>query len=111
MNKELLKGYTDILLLSLLKDEAKYGYQIAKEIRDRTGNLFELKEGTLYPALQRLERNGYVDTTWGETSEGGRRKYYRLTEAGRKHLVGCRREWQCLRQVIDMFIGGGLCNE
>ena len=85
-HKELLKGNTETLLLSLLSDEAMYGYQIVKEIRERSDGYFRFKEGTLYPALHRLEASGLIEGQWKETSTGAPRRYYHMTSKGRKTL-------------------------
>jgi hypothetical protein len=73
--KELLKGYIDIIILSMLYHEDLYGYDLGKRVKERTQNSFELKEGTLYLAFKRLEQSGLIESYWGEQGVGGRRKY------------------------------------
>src|SRR5438876_9395278 len=80
---ELKKGSIQLCLLALLAKEEKYGVQILHELRDRSNGFFDLKEGTLYPALRRLEERGFVQSRWQEPESGVPRKYYRLTERGR----------------------------
>jgi len=82
ISKELLKGCIEPLILAVLHDGDTYGYLLAREIALRAGEEFQMKDGTLYPALKRLEQDGLVESYWGE-GEGGRRRYYRLTESGR----------------------------
>lgn len=83
INKEVLKGHIDTLILSLLQKNDRYGYEIAKIVREKSNNLFELKEGTLYLSLKRLEKNNWIESYWGdEQGPGGRRKYYKLTSLG-----------------------------
>src|SRR3989441_13203477 len=83
---ELKKGSIQLCLLALLAKEEKYGFQIIHELRDRSNGFFDLKEGTLYPALRRLEERGFVQSRWQEPASGMPRKYYRLTDRGRTAL-------------------------
>jgi PadR family transcriptional regulator PadR len=99
---ELKKGSVQLLLLALLKNSPKYGFQIIRELREVTDGFFDLKEGTLYPALRRLEAKGYLRSEWHTDEEGGPRKYYHITDLGRKALkeateVWRRLEWSCRR--------------
>jgi len=80
--RELLKGATDTLLLALLKNKPMYGYQIIKEIEKKSQGYFKFKEGTLYPALHRLEASGIVTGKWERHPGGQERRYYYLTEKG-----------------------------
>jgi PadR family transcriptional regulator, regulatory protein PadR len=112
INKEILKGHIDTLILSLLKRKDMYGYEIAKLVREKTENNFELKEGTLYLSLKRLEKNGWIESYWGsEEGPGGRRKYYHLTSSGHEgYEVKCK-EWFFVKNLIDTFIKGEENNE
>src|SRR2546428_6633402 len=80
---ELKKGSIQLCLLALLAKGEKYGFQILRELRDKSNGFFDLKEGTLYPALRRLEERGVVQSRWQEPESGMARKYYRLTDRGR----------------------------
>src|SRR4030042_856644 len=84
--RELLKGSTDTLLLSLIKNQPMYGYQIIKELEERSHGYFKFKEGTLYPALHRLEAAGLITGKWERQHTGLERRYYHLTEKG-LHLL------------------------
>ena len=87
INKEVLKGHIDSLILSLLHKRDMYGYEIAKTVRARTDDQFEIKEGTLYLSLKRLEKNKWISSYWGdEQGPGGRRKYYKLTSLGKEGI-------------------------
>lgn len=86
MDKELLKGSIDIVILSLTNNNDVYGYGIAKKIRDYTNSTYEMGEGTLYPALKRLEEKDLISSYWGDTNKGGRRKYYKITDKGKFEL-------------------------
>ncbi len=83
---ELKKGSVQLCLLALLTKEQKYGFQIVKELRELSDGFFDLKEGTLYPALRRLEERGFVESHWVEPESGVPRKYYKITERGRRAL-------------------------
>lgn len=80
ISKELLKGTTTLLILQLLKEGEKYGYEMSKELERRSENLFTLKEGTLYPILHNLESKGLIEAYWEETQLVHKRKYYRITK-------------------------------
>jgi len=110
--RELLKGSTDHLLLSLIGQEPTYGYKLIKEIERRGGGYFQFKEGTLYPALHRLERDGLIEGKWERLSNGQERRYYYLTELGQRVLSEKRNEWQGFSAAVNLVIeptgiGGG----
>ena len=112
INKEVLKGNIDTLILSLLQRKDMYGYEIAKNVREKSGEQFELKEGTLYLSLKRLERNGCVISYLSdEVGQGGRKKYYRLTTIGRQVYENKCIEWKFVKNIMDCFIEGGELNE
>lgn len=83
----LSKRINEMLVLGVLQGEGKHGYQIALDVADESEGLFELQHGTLYPILHRLEDRGWIDGRW-EKGEGRRKKVYRLTSEGRRHLTG-----------------------
>lgn len=99
INKELMKGSTSILILTLLKSEDMYGYQITQELKRRSDSTFEMKEGTLYPMLHALEKEGTVESYWYDTDDGRRRKYYKLTDTGKKCLKASKKNGMCLRKL------------
>lgn len=106
INKELMKGSTVILILTLLDRKEMYGYEMTKEIERSSGGVFTFKEGTLYPILHTLEVERLVEAYWNE--EGGRkRKYYRITDQGREQLGQKKREWALFRTTVDRVIGEG----
>ncbi len=107
IEKEMLKGLIDLIILALLCREDLYGYELGKRVKAQTQEGFELKEGTLYLAFKRLEQNGLVQSYWGdETAGGGRRKYYKLLQAGRKHLLARKSVWEHLKKIVDRFLKG-----
>lgn len=104
INKELMKGSTVILVLTLLNRKAMYGYQVIKEIEVISTGTFQLKEGTLYPILHTLEAEGYVESFW-EGEDGTRqRKYYRITSTGMRLLKQKRDEWVEFRSAVDRIV-------
>ena len=84
IDKELLKGSTDLLVLSVLENKNMYGYQMIKEIKMKSKDLFEFQEGTLYPILHKLEEKKYISSYWDEVC-GKKRKYYTITTEGKRH--------------------------
>lgn len=108
INKEVLKGHIDTIILSLLFTKDRYGYEIAKLVREKSENQFEMKEGTLYLSLKRMEKNNWIESYWGdEQGAGGRRKYYKLTRLGQEGYRQKQVEWEFVKGIIDGFIGGG----
>ena len=99
--QELLKGNTESLLLALLELEPMYGYQIVKEMKQRSSGYFDFKEGTLYPALHRLERDHLVEGKWRDTPSGMSRRYYYITEKGRQALTDRLSEWQRFSHAMN----------
>jgi PadR family transcriptional regulator PadR len=100
---DLLRGSTDSLLLALVGESPKYGYSIIKEIEKRTEGEIRFKEGTLYPALHRLEGDGLIKGEWVSV-KGMERRYYSLTERGGEVLQNRRRQWQQFSNAVDRII-------
>lgn len=104
-NRELVKGSTSLLLLQLLEERDMYGYELVKELENRSGNEFSVKEGTLYPALHKLEKQEYIECYWKEQEKGPARKYYKITEAGKAMLMEKTREWNDFVSVMNRMMG------
>ncbi len=102
-SKELIKGSTSMLVMSVLKGKDLYGYKIIKEIEMLSENVFELKEGTLYPILHALEEENYLESYW-EEYDGRKRKYYHLTRKGVKQLNDKQNEWRVFSKSIDKVL-------
>ena len=101
MSKGLLRDNFDLILLAILEDGPKYGLEIVAEARGRTDGYLELKEGSLYPALHRLEQARFVEAEFAPSDTGGpRRRYYRLSEAGVKQLSERRSAWECFNSAV-----------
>ena len=99
--QELLKGNTPTLLLALLELEPMYGYQIVKEMNRRSSGYFAFKEGTLYPALHRLERDNLVEGRWQDTPNGVPRRYYSITVKGQRILAERMKEWHRFSRAMN----------
>ncbi len=104
VDRELMKGSTSILILSLLSREDMYGYMLTQRLRQGSGDVFEMKEGTLYPMLHALENEGAVESYWAEAAGRGR-KYYRLTPSGRALLEKKKEEWRVYSRAVDKIVG------
>ena len=104
INSDIIRGHLDAIILRLIYEKDTYGYEISNEIATRTNNQFEIKEATLYAVFQRLVKRGLIDSYLGDVSLGSRRRYYRLTEAGRDYLKDEIRTWQNAREIIDIFM-------
>lgn len=102
--RELMKGSTDSLLLYLIVQQPMYGYQIIKELEGRSKGYFKFKEGTLYPALHRLERVGLIAGKWRMLPSGQQRKYYHITDKGRLSLVEKMSQWQDFLAAMNLII-------
>ena len=101
---DMRRGSTTVLVLSLLSESPMYGYQICKAVNAKTDGYFELREGSLYPALHKLERDGLLKSFWEQTEAGRRRKYYQITGAGKKALSAKRREWSRFSTAVQWAI-------
>ena len=108
MEKTLLSGSTPLLVLSLLADGDKYGYQMVEELARRSDDTFRLKEGTLYPLLHTLEKQRLVTSYTMTTEQGRERKYYRLTGAGRRQLEEKTEEWKLFSEKVNAVLGFSL---
>ncbi|MBD3110027.1 helix-turn-helix transcriptional regulator [Bacillus sp. AGMB 02131] len=101
MDKEILKGSIDILLLSLISQKDCYGYEMVKSLKENSQDLYSMGEGTLYPALKRLEKKEWIESYWQEAEAGKRRKYYRITDSGSKELAKKIGDWNVVKELIQ----------
>lgn len=104
MDPKLIVGTLDLLILEVVSDGPTYGYEITQTVLARTAGRLELKEGSLYPALHRLEHQRLLTSFWRE-HDGRRRKYYRLTSAGMKALAARRHEWKLFAAAVNDVLG------
>ncbi len=105
VGKDSIRGYIDMIILCLVAERDRYGYEIYKEVITRSEGELELKEPSLYSAIRRLEGAGYIRAYWGEESQGGRRKYYAITDTGRAQEARSRGEWKAAKRILDKLIG------
>ena len=104
ISSDSIRGYIDLIILSLLIDEDSYGYEISQRIAEISEGLYAMKETTLYSAVTRLEQRGLLSSYHGTVSGGRRRTYYQLTAAGREAYRERCAEWQLTKEVVDRFI-------
>jgi len=107
IGSQLVKGTTPLLVLTVIGEGELYGYEIAQAVRERSGGAFAPSEGSLYPTLHRLELDGALAAEWRASDRGPRRRYYRLTKAGRGMLAASRTEWSALVRAVDAVSSGG----
>ena len=104
MASDMLRGYTDTILLRCLSDGDSYGYQMIKQIARLSNGVLELKEPTLYTAFRRLSQEGLIDSYWGDELSGARRRYYRLTQQGHERLRAEQQAWLETRRTLDLLL-------
>ena len=101
---DLVQGTLDLLILTTLSLEPKHGWAIAKRIQQVTQEVLQVQQGSLYPALYRLERQGWIKADWRETETGRQAKFYTLIRAGRKRLETERANWERLSSAINLVV-------
>ncbi|WP_163971057.1 PadR family transcriptional regulator [Oceanobacillus halotolerans] len=108
ISTDLIRGHTDTIILNILRQGDSYGYQIFKTIIDLSNQQYELKEATLYTAFRRLEKEGLIVSYWGDETQGGRRKYYRIAEDGLARYEQNKKDWEFAKSVLNKLIKGGV---
>ena len=104
MDTELLKGTLSLLILALLCRKSMYGYEIAATVHRDTDGAFTWREGSLYPSLHKMEQAGLIDGAWEEKETGRKRRYYRITEAGKAALADKRQSWSELCRAVNAIL-------
>ena len=104
-SSDILRGYTDTIILAQLDQGDNYGYVISKNVQEITRGELELKEATLYTTFRRLENSGMIESYWGNENAGARRRYYRLTEKGRELFYENQADWRKYRSIISELFG------
>jgi PadR family transcriptional regulator, regulatory protein PadR len=104
LSSDLLRGHTDTIILKFLAGGDKYGYEITKLVHEHSGRLYELKEATMYSSLKRLEHDGHITSYWGDETQGGRRKYYRITSSGRELYASNKQSWDHAKKILDKLL-------
>jgi PadR family transcriptional regulator PadR len=100
IGKDLVAASATPLVLAILTEGESYGYAIIKRVDELSGGQLQWTDGMLYPVLHRLERNGLVEATWGESESGRRRKYYRITDEGSEELANQQRQWRVVNETL-----------
>ena len=104
ISSDLLRGHTDTMILKLLISGDKYGYEISKLIGSNSLGEYELKEATMYSSVKRLEGDGAITSYWGDETQGGRRKYYRITEKGKTMYSENKENWEYAKRILDQLL-------
>jgi DNA-binding PadR family transcriptional regulator len=108
IDKNLIGGSSILLVLSLLEEMDRYGYEIIKELEIRSDKTFQFKEGSLYPVLHKLENDGYVKSYMAKGDTGKERRYYQITKSGKKQLVDEKEKWKVFSVSVNKVVGGEL---
>jgi PadR family transcriptional regulator PadR len=106
ISSDAIRGHLESIVLSLLLEQDRYGYEISKEIKHRTNNSFQIKEASMYAVFQRLEKKDLIQPYYGNETKGGKRKYYKITTLGKAYLNEKIDEWAITKRVVNVFIGG-----
>lgn len=104
MTSDLLRGHTDTMLLRLLSENDHYGYELVKRIAERSCGEYELKEATMYSSVKRLEASGDIEWYWGDETQGGRRKYYRITDRGKATYATNKENWEYAKAILENLL-------
>ena len=104
ISKELLKGSTSIMILKIISEKDSYGYEITQTLYQKSNNSFKLNEGTLYPILHSLEKEGYIESYRKNSETGRERKYYRITAIGMMKLNSQIKEWELFSSSVDLVL-------
>ena len=104
ITSDVIRGHLDTILLSLIKEKDRYGYELALAIKERSHGLFEIKEASLYATLQRLYEKGMIKSYEGQKSHGKKRRYYTLTSTGQTYILGKTQEWNELKMLMSRLL-------
>ena len=107
--KELVAASTKPLVLGVLSNGESYGYEIIRQIRDRSGGQLEWSEGMLYPVLHRMEKEKLIVSSWKVGENGRKRKYYRISVSGKRSMAAERKQWLAVHNTLDSFWGAKKC--
>jgi len=104
ITSDLIRGHTDTIILKLLQSGDKYGYEISKLIHSGSGGEYDLKEATMYSSLKRLEQEENISSYWGDETQGGRRKYYRITDKGMLAYTSNINNWEYAKKILERLL-------
>ena len=105
IRSKIARGSGELAILTLLDEESLYGFEIAKQISERTGGALKFTLASLYPLLYEMEKRGWVEAQWKANAAGRDRRYYRLTSTGRRQLAPLRKEWRSFFHALDVLAG------
>lgn len=106
ISSDVIRGYNDTFLLSLLSKGDSYGYELSRQIRELTDDAYIIKETTMYSAFARLKKKGYILSYPGTVTQGKKRTYYAITAEGKNYLREKQKEWRITKDVVDNLVGG-----
>lgn len=106
ISSDIIRGHLDAIVLRLIIEKDRYGYEISKEVSLRTEQRFEIKEATLYAVFQRLEKKEMIESYIGDFTHGGKRRYYKITALGKAYYQVKKEEWDTTKEVVDIFMEG-----
>lgn len=106
MNAEILRGYTDSIILTILKKKDSYGYLISKKIEEKVNNEIVITNATIYLSFKRMEKENLITSYWLTSDSGVRRKYYKITEEGIEYLKDKKKDWKKNKLILDKLLGG-----
>lgn len=106
MNAEILRGFTDAIILNVLLEGDSYGYKVSQSIIERTNNAMDIKNATIYLAFKRMEKEGLITSYWNDNPDVARRRYYKITSLGKKYLKEKKAEWNNNKQILDKLLLG-----
>lgn len=104
ITSDLLRGHTDTMILKLLLEADRYGYEIVKLVAEHSGGEYELKEATMYSGVRRLEADGDISWYWGDETQGGRRKYFKITQRGKETYARNKANWEYAKRVLEKLL-------
>lgn len=104
IHSDVIRGHLETIILKLILEEDRYGYEISKCIKERTNEQFIIKEASLYSIVQRLEKKGAIASYMGKKTHGGKRRYYKITSLGKAYYKEKLIEWQNLREILGMLL-------
>lgn len=106
MNGEILRGFTNAIILNILLNGDSYGYKISRNIIEKTNNKIDIKDATIYLAFKRMEKGNLITSYWSKNETGINRKYYKITECGKDYLKSKKQEWLSNREILDILLLG-----
>lgn len=104
MNSDLLRGHLESIILKLILEQDRYGYELANTIKERTNERFVMKEATLYSIVTRLEKRDLIESYVGEKTHGKKRRYYKITSLGKTYYIQKKQEWEELKEILDTLL-------